>query len=36
MFLCLFSFQVWVSEIMLQQTQVATVTDYYKKWMKVL
>lgn len=26
---------VWVSEIMLQQTQVATVIDYYNKWMKV-
>uniref|UniRef100_A0A3B4YH06 Adenine DNA glycosylase n=1 Tax=Seriola lalandi dorsalis TaxID=1841481 RepID=A0A3B4YH06_SERLL len=25
---------VWVSEIMLQQTQVATVKDYYNKWMK--
>lgn len=28
-------FPVWVSEIMLQQTQVATVIDYYNKWMKV-
>lgn len=28
-------FIVWVSEIMLQQTQVATVIDYYNKWMKV-
>ena len=26
---------VWVSEIMLQQTQVATVLDYYNRWMKV-
>lgn len=26
---------MWVSEIMLQQTQVATVIDYYNKWMKV-
>lgn len=26
-------YAVWVSEIMLQQTQVATVIDYYKKWM---
>ena len=26
-------YSVWVSEIMLQQTQVATVIDYYKKWM---
>ncbi|KAK7100931.1 hypothetical protein V1264_023793 [Littorina saxatilis] len=24
---------VWVSEIMLQQTQVATVIDYYNRWM---
>lgn len=30
-----FPFLVWVSEIMLQQTQVATVIDYYNKWMKV-
>ena len=29
------SVAVWVSEIMLQQTQVATVIDYYNKWMKV-
>lgn len=27
-------YAVWVSEIMLQQTQVATVMDYYKKWME--
>uniref|UniRef100_A0A7N8WL91 Adenine DNA glycosylase n=1 Tax=Mastacembelus armatus TaxID=205130 RepID=A0A7N8WL91_9TELE len=27
-------FLVWVSEIMLQQTQVATVKDYYLRWMK--
>ena len=26
-------YSVWVSEIMLQQTQVSTVIDYYKKWM---
>ncbi|TRY71055.1 hypothetical protein TCAL_02406 [Tigriopus californicus] len=26
-------YAVWVSEIMLQQTQVATVIDYYKRWM---
>lgn len=26
--------QVWVSEIMLQQTQVATVIPYYNKWME--
>lgn len=24
--------QVWVSEIMLQQTQVATVIPYYERW----
>ena len=23
---------MWVSEIMLQQTQVATVIDYYNRW----
>ncbi|KAL6107791.1 mutyh [Pungitius sinensis] len=28
------TYAVWVSEIMLQQTQVATVIDYYNKWMK--
>ncbi|CAN8003843.1 unnamed protein product [Ixodes hexagonus] len=28
------AYAVWVSEIMLQQTQVATVIDYYKRWMK--
>jgi A/G-specific adenine glycosylase len=27
-------YQVWVSEIMLQQTQVATVIDYYHRFMK--
>ncbi len=26
-------YAVWVSEIMLQQTQVATVLDYYERWM---
>lgn len=26
---------VWVSEVMLQQTQVATVMDYYTRWMQV-
>lgn len=26
---------VWVSEIMLQQTQVATVINYYNRWMQV-
>jgi len=28
------AYGVWVSEIMLQQTQVATVVNYYNKWMK--
>lgn len=28
------SSQVWVSEIMLQQTQVKTVIDYWNRWMK--
>ncbi|KAF0852162.1 mitochondrial adenine DNA glycosylase [Andalucia godoyi] len=27
-------YHVWVSEVMLQQTRVAAVIDYYKKWMK--
>ncbi len=27
-------YQVWIAEIMLQQTQVATVVPYYQKWMK--
>lgn len=27
------AYAVWVSEIMLQQTQVATVKDYYTRWM---
>lgn len=27
-------YHVWVSEIMLQQTQVATVLPYYERWMK--
>ncbi|MCA9136941.1 MAG: A/G-specific adenine glycosylase [Planctomycetales bacterium] len=27
-------YRVWVSEIMLQQTQVATVLPYYERWMK--
>lgn len=27
-------YHVWVSEIMLQQTQVATVLPYYQRWMK--
>lgn len=28
------AYAVWVSEIMLQQTQVATVIDYYNRWME--
>ncbi|XP_034035510.1 LOW QUALITY PROTEIN: adenine DNA glycosylase [Thalassophryne amazonica] len=28
------TYAVWVSEIMLQQTQVATVKEFYNKWMK--
>ncbi|XP_040264114.1 adenine DNA glycosylase isoform X2 [Bufo bufo] len=28
------AYGVWVSEVMLQQTQVSTVIDYYTKWMK--
>ncbi|CAL9696346.1 unnamed protein product [Knipowitschia caucasica] len=28
------TYAVWVSEIMLQQTQVVTVIDYYNKWIK--
>ncbi|XP_077321376.1 adenine DNA glycosylase-like isoform X1 [Lithobates pipiens] len=28
------AYSVWVSEVMLQQTQVSTVIDYYKNWMK--
>ena len=28
------AYAVWVSEVMLQQTQVATVCDYYKRWME--
>ncbi|XP_062854791.1 uncharacterized protein LOC134317972 [Trichomycterus rosablanca] len=28
------TYAVWVSEVMLQQTQVATVIDYYNRWMK--
>lgn len=27
-------YRVWVSEIMLQQTQVATVIDYFQRWMQ--
>ncbi|MFT4588701.1 MAG: A/G-specific adenine glycosylase [Candidatus Binatia bacterium] len=29
-------YPIWVSEIMLQQTQVATVIPYWKRWMKAL
>lgn len=29
------AYAVWISEIMAQQTRVATVIDYYKRWMKV-
>ena len=28
-------YKIWVSEIMLQQTQVTTVIPYYKRWLKV-
>ncbi|XP_017506229.2 adenine DNA glycosylase isoform X1 [Manis javanica] len=28
------AYAVWVSEVMLQQTQVATVIDYYTRWMQ--
>ncbi|XP_053360916.1 adenine DNA glycosylase isoform X2 [Clarias gariepinus] len=28
------TYGVWVSEVMLQQTQVATVINYYNRWMK--
>jgi A/G-specific adenine glycosylase len=27
-------YKIWVSEVMLQQTQVATVIPYYKRWLK--
>src|SRR5690349_19280338 len=27
-------YDVWISEIMLQQTQVATALPYYERWMK--
>ena len=27
-------YRVWISEIMLQQTQVRTVIPYFQKWMK--
>ena len=28
-----FAYRVWVSEMMLQQTQVQTVIGYYERWM---
>ncbi len=28
------AYEVWISEVMLQQTQAARVVDYYKRWMK--
>src|SRR3989344_1859170 len=28
------SYKIWLSEVMLQQTQVETVIPYYKKWLK--
>jgi A/G-specific adenine glycosylase len=28
-------YRVWVAEIMLQQTRVDTVIDYYRRWMKI-
>ncbi|KAI0131470.1 DNA glycosylase [Daldinia grandis] len=28
------AYQVWISEIMLQQTRVATVVDYWNRWME--
>lgn len=27
-------YKVWISEVMLQQTQVATVVDYYQRWLQ--
>ncbi|MBN1879350.1 A/G-specific adenine glycosylase [bacterium] len=27
-------YRIWISEVMLQQTQVATVVPYYQKWMR--
>ena len=29
-------YHVWVSEIMLQQTRVEAVRDYYRRWMEAL
>ncbi len=28
-------YKIWISEVMLQQTQVSTVIPYYQKWMRV-
>ncbi|KAF7730421.1 hypothetical protein EC973_002228 [Apophysomyces ossiformis] len=28
------AYEVWISEVMLQQTQVATVIDYYRRWLE--
>ena len=27
-------YKIWISEVMLQQTQVTTVIPYYNRWMK--
>lgn len=29
-------YAIWVSEVMLQQTQVATVIPYFQRWMQTL
>ena len=29
-------YAIWISEIMLQQTQVATVIPYWERWMRAL
>ena len=29
-------YQVWISEIMLQQTQVKTMLPFYRRWMEAL
>ena len=29
------AYRIWVSEIMLQQTRVDTVTPYYERWMEM-
>lgn len=28
------AYEVWISEVMLQQTRVAVVKDYWTRWMK--